>query len=174
MSTDAAPDSRAHGAAGRATPQPSRFPSWLGPVALLIVSIFFAGVVFWGYFNPAEIRVDYFDAGRADSFEIGKIVAFPEENLYVVGMPDGRLRAIDTRIDGTDCVARWLPDDGRGIAYNSSGSPGVFEDPCTGAVWSMEANAISGATKPLRTPYIDYRPGTTELDLHAFVERVNP
>jgi hypothetical protein len=38
----------------------------------------------------------------------------------------------------------------------------------------MEANAISGTAEPLRTPYIDYRPGATEFNLHAFVERVNP
>lgn len=174
MSSDAASGPRAQSNGDNVVQQPSGFPSWLGPVALLLVSMFFLGVVFWGYVNPAEIRVDYFDAGRADSFAIGRMVAFPEENLYVVGMPDGRLRAIDTRIDGTDCVAQWLPDDRRGIEYNSSGSSGVFEDPCSGAVWSMEANAISGTTEPLRTPYIDYRPGTTEFNLHAFIEHVNP
>ena len=42
----------------------------------------------------------------------------------------------------------------------------------TGAIWSMEANAIEDAEVPLKTPYIDYRPG--EGGTHAFVERVNP
>ncbi|MEX2031387.1 MAG: hypothetical protein WEA81_00840 [Dehalococcoidia bacterium] len=171
MSTDTASGVRGN---AQTAPGGSRIPGWAGPVALLTLSAFFVGVVIWGFLNPADVRVEYYDAGRADSFEIGRVTAFPDMDLYVVGMPDGRLRAIDGRIDGTDCVVRWLPDDARGSAYNSSGAPGVFEDPCTGATWSMEANAISGTVKPLRTPYIDYRPGATEFNLHAFVERVNP
>src|SRR5690606_27361451 len=119
------------------------------------LSGFFVAVVIWGYFNPMDVRVEYFDAGRADAFVIGEVAAFPEQDLYVVGMPDGRLRAIDARIDGSDCVARWLPDDTRGIGHNLGRGGGVFEDPCTGAIWSMEANAIAGASEPLRTPYID-------------------
>ena len=83
------------------------------------------------------------------------------------------LRAIDGRIDGTDCTVSWLPNDQRGREFNPGNATGVFEDPCTGAIWSMEANAIEGTTEPLRTPYIDYRPGADGA-LHAFIERVNP
>lgn len=147
-------------------------PRWVGPTALLVVSAFFIGVVFWGYFNPLDVRVEYFDAGHADSFEIGRVDAFPEQQLFVVGMQDGRLRAIDARVEESGCTVSWLPDDPRGVAYNPGGVPGVFEDPCTGATWSMEANAIAGSEKPLRTPYIDYRP--TDDGTHAFIERVNP
>lgn len=150
-----------------------RVPRWLGPVALLVMTLFFVGVVVWGLVNPTEIRVEYFDAGRADAFEIGQLTAFPEHDLYVVGLQDGRLRAIDGRVEGTECRVSWIADDTRGRAHNPGGVSGVFEDPCTGAVWSMEANAIEGATEPLRTPYIDYRPGTDGA-LHAFIERVNP
>ncbi len=147
-------------------------PSWAGPTALLVISGFFIGVVIWGIVNPAEIRVVYFDAGRADQFEIGRVTAFPEQNLYVVGREDGRLRAIDTRVAASGCIATWRADDSRGTAHNPGGAPGVFEDPCTSAIWSMEANAIAGADVPLRTPYIDYRP--TNDGVHAFIEQVNP
>ncbi len=149
-------------------------PAWVGPTALLLVSAFFLGVVLWGYFNPADIRVVYFDAGEADRFEVGHLTAFPEQDLYIVGLEDGRLRAIDTRIADSDCVAVWLADDPRGTTHNPGGAAGVFEDPCSGATWSMEANAIAGTEVPLRTPYIDYRPSADGTGVHAFVERVNP
>ena len=148
-------------------------PRWIGPVALLVVSGFFIGVVIWGWLNPMDIRVEYYDVGPADHFSIGEITPFVDENLYVVGLHDGRLRAIDGRIDGTDCTVSWLPNDQRGREFNPGNATGVFEDPCTGAIWSMEANVIEGTTEPLRTPYIDYRPGADGA-LHAFIERVNP
>ena len=149
-------------------------PTWVGPTALLVISGFFIGVVLWGIFNPTEIRVVYFDAGPADSFEISKVTPYEEQDLYVVGMEDGRLRAIDARVESSGCTAEWLPNDPRGSAHNPQGLTGVFEDPCTGAIWSMEANAIEGTDAPLRTPHIDYRPGTDGRETHAFIERVNP
>ena len=149
-------------------------PTWVGPTALLFVSAFFIGVVLWGYFYPAEIRVVYFDAGPADQFEVGGLTAFPDQDLYIVGMEDGRLRAIDTRVAASGCTAAWLADDARGVPHNPGGAPGVFEDPCSGATWSMESNAIAGTGEPLRTPYIDYRPSSAGTGVHAFVERVNP
>lgn len=149
-------------------------PAWVGPTALLVISAFFLGVVFWGYFNPVEIRVVYFDAGRADSFEINRVTTFSDENLYVVGMEDGRLRAIDGRVEASGCTVNWLPNDARGRSHNPDGLPGVFEDPCSGAIWSMQANAIEGSELPLRTPHIDYRANADGSATHAFIERVNP
>lgn len=151
-----------------------QLPAGVGPTALLLISAFFIGVVVWGIVNPAEIRVVYFDAGRADSFEINRVTAFPGEDLYIVGREDGRLRAIDGRVADSGCSVVWQADDVRGRDHNPSGLPGVFEDPCSGAIWSMEANAIQGADRPLRTPYIDYRPSVDGRGVHAFVERVNP
>jgi len=150
-----------------------QIPAWVGPTALLVVSGFFIGVVIWGWANPVDIRVEYYDAGRADAFAIGEVTPFTDLDLYVVGLEDGRLRAIDGRIEGTDCRVAWLPDDERGRQGNPKGATGVFEDPCSGAIWSMEANAIQGTTEPLRTPYIDYRPAADGA-VHAFIERINP
>lgn len=149
-------------------------PRHLGPTVFLAMTGFFVAVVVWGWMNPMDVRVEYFDAGSARSFAIGEVTAFPEQDLYIVGLQDGRLRAIDGRIEGTSCRVTWKPDDSRGQVRNPGGVPGVFEDPCTGAIWSIEANAIEGSSQPLRTPHIDYRPGPDGSTIHAFVERVNP
>lgn len=149
-------------------------PAWAGPTALLVVSVFFVGVVLWGFFNPVDIKVVYVDAGPADSFEISRVTAFPDQNLYVVGLDDGRLRAIDGRVESSGCAVQWLPNDDRGRSHNPGGRPGVFEDACSGAVWSMLANAISGSSEPLRTPHIAYRIGDDGRTTHAYVEHINP
>ena len=149
-------------------------PVWVGPTALLLLSGFFVGVVIWGFLNPADIRVEDFDAGRADRFRIGEVTSFPEQNLYVVGMEDGRLRAIDGRVEASGCAVRWQPGDARGRPHNPLGRPGVFEDPCTGAIWSMIANGIDGTDRPLRAPFIHYRAADDGGATHAYIERVNP
>lgn len=149
-------------------------PQHLGPTMLLLVSAAGVFAVFWGYFNPPAITVVMFDAGALDRFAIHRVVAYPEQDLYVVGMADGRLRAIDGRVQPGDCRVEWLPEDQRGAVRNPNGLPGVFRDPCTDALWSFEGNAISGTDQPLRTPKVVVRPGETDKSQHVFVELVNP
>lgn len=161
-----------------ATPQAERSPQtvrkWAGPFALLVVTLVGIGAVLWGYFNPPDITVIQFDAGPVSQWRSQRIVGFPEQRIYIVALDDGRLRALDTRIEDTRCVAQWLPDDPRGVAKNPGGLPGVFEDVCGGGVWSMLGNAISGSDKPLRTPLVDARPDTQGQELRIWVELVNP
>jgi hypothetical protein len=151
----------------------ARTPTWLGPTALLLISMVGVGAVIWGVFNPPDIRVVYHDVGPVDSFAIGEVTPFPEVNLYMVGRESGALRALDGRIQESGCVVRWQPDDARGGEHNPGARPGVFEDPCTAATWSRLGNAISGSDRPMRTPHINYRYGDTGRT-HAFVELINP
>ena len=147
---------------------------WAGPLALLLVTVAGVGAVLWGFFNPPEIRLVQFDAGPVSQWKAQRIVGFPDQRVYVVGLDDGRLRALDTRIEASGCVAEWKPSDARGTATNPGGLPGVFEDACGGGVWSMLGNAISGSDKPLRTPLVDARPDTQGRELRVWVELVNP
>lgn len=150
-----------------------RLPRNLGPMALLLVSMVFLFAVIWGALNPPDITVVYVDAGPVTSFEVGRVDAYPEYEFYVVGLENGRLRALDGRIDESDCSVNWLPNDPRGRDYNPLGRDGVFEDPCTGATWSAIGNAISVADEPMRTPQIDFRRGEDGVN-HAFIEVINP
>lgn len=149
-------------------------PVGFGPAMLLLVSLFFIGVVFWGVFNPVQIQVVMFDAGELKQFAIHRVVAYPEQHLYVVGMEDGRIRAIDGRVAGSNCKLEWLQDDARGAVRNPQGLPGVFRDPCSGALWSFEGNAISGTDQPLRTPHVTPALSADGKSQHVTVELVNP
>ena len=150
-----------------------RAPPWLGPTALLIVSAAGIFAALWGgMFADPPITVRYFDAGAVDTFAIRQVNAYPEVDLFVVGLDNGKIRALDARVEASGCVAAWLPEDGRGRAANPGQLPGVYEDPCSGAIWSMEGNAISGSETPLRTPQI--KPRTIEDGKqHIFVEMIN-
>lgn len=129
-----------------------------GPIALVLVSLAGIFAVFWGqFFTDPGIDVTLFDAGRVDDHAIGVVMAFEESDLYVVGLEDGRIRAVDGRLEGTGCVVRYLPDDSRGRLRNPNGTAGVLEDACTGAVWAMTGDVISGADEPLRTPQITFK-----------------
>jgi hypothetical protein len=129
--------------------------------------------VVWGALAPRKIDVVYVDAGPVTQFEIGRVEYYPEFEFYVVGLEDARLRALDGRIESSGCSVRWLPADSRGVEHNPLDQVGVFEDPCSGAVWSAIGNAISGTDEPMRTPYIDWRRGEDGL-IHAHVEVINP
>jgi hypothetical protein len=141
---------------------------------LLVVSALAIAAVFWGYFKPPAIEVVSFDAGEVSRFGIHKVVAYPEQHLYIVGMADGRIRAVDGRVRSNDCRVAWLPDDSRGAARNPEGRPGVFHDACSGALWSSEGNAISGTDQPLRTPQVTVHAPVAGGPLRVFVELVNP
>ncbi|MDO9445747.1 MAG: hypothetical protein Q7K37_10575 [Dehalococcoidia bacterium] len=146
----------------------------VGPVALLLVSMFFLGVVIWGMFNRPDIRIVIEEVGPLDDFAIGRLVARPEQGLYLIGMDDGRIRALDMRIEETDCIAEWVADDDRGRAVNPGAQPGVFRDPCSTALWSMEGNAIQGTLEPLRTPVVTVKPDTEGRAMRVYVEMINP
>lgn len=147
---------------------------WAGPGALLLITLAGVGAVLWGYFNPPDIRVVQFDAGPISQWRTQRIIGFPEQRVYIVVLDDGRLRALDTRIEATDCIAQWRPDDPRGVAKNPGGLTGVFEDACGGGVWSMLGDAVSGSDKPLRTPLVDARPDDQGRELRVWVELINP
>ena len=149
-------------------------PASLGPTMLLLLTAAGVFAVFWGFLNPPKIEVVSFDAGNVSQFAIHKVVAYPDRALYLVGLDDGRIRAIDGRVEASGCRVNWLPDDPRGAVRNPAGLPGVFEDPCSRAVWSFEGNAISGADQPLRTPHVQPTISQDGKSAHISVELINP
>jgi hypothetical protein len=150
-----------------------RAPSWLVPAGLLLVSFLSIGAVFWGKFvaDPG-IRVFEFDAGPVAGLEVGGVRPFPELNLYLVGLANGRVRAIDGNVHSTRCLVTWNPDDERGRAANPRGTLGTFEDPCTGAYWAVSGDQIHPAGRPLE-PLRTFELAYTTLpdgQQHVFVE----
>jgi hypothetical protein len=133
-------------------------PRWYlltGPrVTILVIvamSVFGLVGVAWGVFHPKQVALQYLDAGPESRFAIGKVVAFPEQNVYVIGLENGQLRAIDGVVQYSECIVEYRPDDPRGAERNPRGGPGVYVDPCSGAVWAATGDALSGADRPLRT-----------------------
>ena len=122
----------------------------LAVIALVFLASLFAwgrGVVAGG---PA-VPVRWVDAGPEDAFAVGKVVPLPDEHVYVIGLESGQLRAVDGIVEGSRCAVRWLPDDPRGAQKNPRGTPGVYEDTCSPAVWATSGDALSGTDRPLRT-----------------------
>lgn len=150
----------------------SRVPRWVVPVALLVVSVLSVGAVFWGSLvAKPNIRAFELDAGPVAGLEIGGVRPFVDLDVYLVGLADGRVRAIDGHVRSSGCAVRYQPDDERGRDANPRGVPGTFEDPCTGAYWAITGNQIHAAGKiePLRAFEIAFvtKPGQTQ---HIFVE----
>jgi hypothetical protein len=144
-----------------------------GPIALVAVSLAGILAVLWGQlFADPGIAVTQFDAGPIDDHGIGEVVMFEELDLYIVGLEDGRIRAVDGRLDDTDCSVEYLSDDERGRVRNPSGVAGVLEDACSNGVWSVAGDAISGSDEPLRTPQVAFRRDSTGV-LHVWVEIIN-
>ena len=136
---------------------------------LVIVAMSLFGIVgvAWGTLHPKQVAVEYLDAGPESRFAIGKVVAFPEQNVYVIGLENGQLRAIDGVVQYTECIVEYRPDDPRGAERNPRGAPGVYVDPCSGAVWAATGDVLSGADRPLRTFSVT---GRTAADGSKYVE----
>lgn len=127
------------------------------------------GAVFWGAFaaNP-DVRVFHYDLGPVDTFEIGTIRPLPGLDVYVVGLDDGRLRALDGIVEGTGCAVTYAPDDARATDRNPGGRPGVFLDPCGSGQWALDGDALVG-DEPLRT-FVVAVPPVEEGPRHVLVE----
>lgn len=110
-----------------------------------------AGVVRGAYFAQPEIRVQWVDAGPESDYAIGKVIPVPDQGVYVIGIENGSLRAVDGLVKATGCWVEYLPTDERGRPHNPLQQPGAFRDPCSGAVWAANANVIEGSRVPLRT-----------------------
>jgi len=153
---------------------PITIPANFGPFMLLLVSALGIGAVFWGAFvSDPGIEVVQFDAGveatLLDTLRERDVVVFPEQDLYLVGLEDGRLRVVDGRVEFSGCAVEYLPGDTRGRTRNPSGGPGVLEDPCSGAVWSVDGDAIARVNEPLRTPAFSFQ-RDEEGVRHLFIE----
>ncbi len=152
----------------RAVPERLRRIAW-GPLALLLVSAIAVGTVIVGNVRGPGITVRYVDAGPLSDYEVAKVVFLPAENIYVVGLADGRLRAVDGEVEGSRCSVRYLPEDGRGRARNPLGVSGVFEDLCAGSLWAVTGDGLAGEAEPLRTRFVWIRTAEDGVQ-HVFVE----
>ena len=151
-----------------------RVPGGAGPAAFVTVWLVAIGAVLWGGFiSSPNIVVVQFDAGPVSDYAIGEVRAFPEVDLYLVGLEDGRIRAVDGRINGEDRAARYAPDDERARTRNPRHVLGAFIDDATGAVWAVTGDAVRVASSPLRTPNVTFRSLPEHGQQHVFVELIN-
>jgi len=152
---------------------PRSWRSWLAPGAMLVITLIGIGAVLWGRFvDPTEIAVRDFDAGVVRDYAIGDVRPFPEVDIFMVGLEDGRLRAIDGRVASTGCVVEYHPEDTRGTLANPLGRDGAFVDPCSGAAWYLDGDQLDAAgrdSEPLRTFVITFETPPGE-EQHAYVE----
>ncbi len=139
---------------------------------LLLVSAIGILAVFWGRFvSDPGIEIELFDAGPTEALLERAVIAAPERDLYLVGLEDGRVRAVDGRVEFSGCAVEYRPDDPRGRAHNPHGLPGVLEDPCSGAVWSVAGDAIALVDEPLRTPNVTFERDEDGVQ-HVIVELI--
>ncbi len=140
----------------------------LGLLGVLLVVIAGVFAVLWGTFKSEPPKFALVDAGLVSSFAIGRVVAYPEQQFYVVGLADGRLRALDGFVKSSGCPVSWLPADERGRARNVNGEPGVYVDACSGGVWYANGDALPPTAEPLRSFHLEYR--TVADGQHLWVE----
>ncbi|MBG93019.1 MAG: hypothetical protein CL792_03465 [Chloroflexi bacterium] len=142
----------------------------LGPIALVTFSVLTVFIFLWGEIvADPQIEVYQFDAGSIEQFDIGKIVILDDMNFYLIGMEDGRIRAVDGRNEQSGCNVIYDSDDIRGTSKNPLSITGVLLDLCSDSVWALTGDAISGANYPLRTPQVTYKRGEEGI-LHVWVE----
>lgn len=118
---------------------------------VLVLLLGLAGIVRGAFFSDPRTLVRTFDAGPESQYAVGKVVPFPEQSLYLIGIETGEIRAVDGLIQGSLCTVEWRPDDERGRERNPRQEPGTLVDPCTTAVWATSGAALSGTSRPLRT-----------------------
>lgn len=175
MARDSAPHAPAAGPPGGLARLGARIRGWdargrLTLLGITLVAIFGIGGVVWGnLFADPHFDVQQYDAGPVSQFAIGRVIPYPDVNIYLVGIEDGRIRAVDGIVKGSRCALRWDPADERTRAANAAGASGSFTDPCSGDMWTNVGNAFLGADSPLRTFQVSYRTNDEGVQ-HVWVE----
>ena len=149
-----------------------KLPRSTGAVAIGLITLAAIGAIFWGTLvDPPELQVFSFDAGPASEFEAGKVEALEQFDLYLVGLANGRIRALDGIVEESGCAVEFRPDDPRGSGRNPLGMAGAFVDPCSGAVWAITGDALSAPwpLEPLRTPRVTF-PEFEDGERHVLIE----
>lgn len=153
----------------------ARFRRWdahgrLTLLGITLVAVFGIGAAVWGgVVADPHFTVQALDAGPVTSFAIGRVAPYPDVNVYLVGIEDGRIRALDGIVKDTGCAVRWDPADERTRSANAGRFPGSYTDPCSGNVWTNTGNAFSGAKSPLRTFQVSYETNDQGVQ-HVWVE----
>ena len=117
--------------------------------AFFILGLF--GVVRGALFARPDIHVEWVDAGPETEYAIGKVIPMAGQGVYVLGLEDGSLRAVDGLVKDSGCYVEFLPTDDRGRPHNPRQQPGAYRDPCNGALWAASGDALEGTHEPLRT-----------------------
>ncbi len=149
-----------------------RLPRRTGLVSVSLITLAAIGAIFWGTLvDPPKLQVFTYDAGPVSEFEIGKVTVLDEFDIYLVGLADGRIRALDGIVEESGCAVEFRPDDPRGSARNPRGVTGAFVDPCSGAVWAITGDALSAPwpLEPLRTPRVTF-PEFEDGERHVLIE----
>jgi hypothetical protein len=175
MTRDSAPSALAGPSRSGLARLGARIRAWdargrLTLLGILLVTVIGIGGVVWGsLFADPQVEVQELDAGPVSRFAIGQVIPYPDVNVYLVGIEDGRIRALDGIERGSGCALRWDPADERTRAVNAGGHPGAFTDPCTGKVWTNVGNSFGGAASPLRTFQVIYDTNAEGVQ-HVWVE----
>ena len=136
----------------------------------MVVCTLAIAAVLWGWLvADPDIDVFMLDAGPVERLAIGEVAAFEQFDVYVVGLANGRVRAIDGIVRANRCAVRWLADDQRALSLNPLGRSGAFADSCSDAVWAITGDAVSGTSDPLRTFQVTFRRDEAGVQ-HAHVE----
>lgn len=146
----------------------------VGLIVLLAIVVLGIAAILWGrlVINP-DPEVFLFDAGPAESFEVGEPHFFPSVRLYVIALDDDgsnrMIVALDAIARGTGCTVALDPEDPRGTTRNPLGRAGTYSDPCSRGVWALDGSAIDGASRPLRSFRIT-RPQPTDAQGLPLIE----
>ena len=134
---------------------------------ILLISAVGLYAVIHGYMNPPKISIEQFDAGSISNFDIGDVVYFQDQEFYLVGMRNGKLRALKQSIKDS-CTLNYF-----GLRHNNDNKikpfsiQNIFFDNCDN-LWRVNGDSFFQNQVPLKTLFVNI--DTSTKDERVIVE----
>ncbi|MBI51634.1 MAG: hypothetical protein CL779_00250 [Chloroflexi bacterium] len=134
---------------------------------ILLISAIGLYAVIHGYMNPPKISIEQFDAGSISNFDIGDVIYYQDQEFYLVGMRNGKLRALKESAK-EPCSLNYF-----GSRHNNDNKikplslQNIFFDNCDN-LWHTNGDSFFQNQVPLKTLFVNI--DTSTKDERVIVE----
>tara|TARA_Y100001970_G_scaffold159791_1_gene195544 strand:- start:30457 stop:30915 length:459 start_codon:yes stop_codon:yes gene_type:complete len=120
---------------------------------ILLISAIGLYAVIHGYTNPPKISIEQFDAGNIENFSIGDVIYYENKEFYLVGMNNGKLRALKQSIKGSCSLNFFAKRNNNDNKMKPLSIQNVFFDNCSN-LWHVNGDSFFQNQVPLKTLFV--------------------
>ncbi|MFL2635097.1 MAG: hypothetical protein ACJ0J6_04560 [Dehalococcoidia bacterium] len=128
---------------------------------ILLISTIGLYAVIHGYMNPPKILIEQFDAGSINNIDIGDVIYYQDQGFYLVGMSNGKLRALTQSVKKSCLLNYFGSRDNNDYKIKPFALQNIFFDNCDN-LWDVNGDSFFQNQVPLKTLFVNIDTSTKD------------